>query len=90
MVYMMHACEQRGEQNGEEFKLMNAFPLRTAMTPMHIRLDATSVINSLCQTKKPLKDRQTEDNITLDEAQAHCSDPDTQKKGQWFDGYNKE
>jgi hypothetical protein len=26
-------------------------------------------------------------NVTLEEAQEHCNDPETKKEGEWFDGY---
>ena len=28
--------------------------------------------------------------LTLEEAQEHCSDPETHLKGEWFDGYDEE
>ncbi|MDD5015579.1 MAG: hypothetical protein PHW73_10900 [Atribacterota bacterium] len=28
--------------------------------------------------------------LTLEEAQEHCNRKDTQKPGEWFDGYTKE
>lgn len=32
--------------------------------------------------------RTTRTNVTLTEAQKHCSDPKTRKAGVWFDGYD--
>ena len=28
--------------------------------------------------------------LTLEEAQEHCSDPETSEEGEWFDGYRTE
>lgn len=33
--------------------------------------------------------RTIETGLTLEEAQAHCSDPETRKEGEWFDGYTE-
>jgi len=31
-----------------------------------------------------------ESDLTLEEAKAHCRDPETQETGKWFDGYRKQ
>lgn len=36
------------------------------------------------------RDRVIKRGLTLEAAQAHCSDPKTRKAGEWFDGYARE
>jgi len=36
------------------------------------------------------KSRTIKSGLTLEQAQAHCSDPKTRKEGVYFDGYTKE
>ena len=40
--------------------------------------------------KDHYRNRVIKRGLTLEEAQAHCSDPKTRKEGKWFDGYTKE
>ncbi len=35
------------------------------------------------------KSRTMEKSLTLEQAQAHCSDPKTRKEGVYFDGYTE-
>jgi len=37
----------------------------------------------------PKKAKIIKKGLTEEEAQAHCSDPETKKEGVWFDGYIK-
>ena len=43
----------------------------------------------------PRLNRQSQDvagmgGLTLEQAQEHCSNPETREAGEWFDGYDKE
>jgi hypothetical protein len=40
--------------------------------------------------KEGKKNKVMKTGLTLEQAQAHCSDGKTHKAGEWFDGYTKQ
>lgn len=54
--------------------------------------DTYKIIRYYYPGRKPKNKRTTaiRSRLTLEEAQAHCNDPNTRKEGVYFDGYTKE
>jgi hypothetical protein len=48
------------------------------------------IVRKYADFNHPDNDMVVDEGLTLEEAQEHCSDPDTSEKGVWFDSFYKE